>query len=81
MGVKVAITSEEIEAANECLEEFQDAIESKCGPIRLLGILLAVPNAEGTYGVLAVKSEQVYDEDFARLVKDMGAWMTRFTTQ
>jgi hypothetical protein len=82
MGAKIGVTKEEIDIANECLQEFEASLDEKClGKIRLLGLLLAIPNPEGTYGVLAVKSNRVNDDDFIRMVKDMGTWMGKMSTQ
>lgn len=82
MGAKLAVTAEEIDAVNGVLQEFEkDLHEIAEGKIRLLGIFLAVPNPEGTYGVLAVKSNRMGDEEFIKIVRGTGEWMFMKTVQ
>ena len=81
MGTKVSVTKEEIDEANSVLHEFESAMENRCPKIRLLGLLLGIPNAEGVYGVMAVKSDKVDDESFNRMFNEMGIWMSKMSIQ
>ncbi len=82
MGVKLAVSAEEIDAVNEVLHNFERELgETAAGKIRLLGILLGVPNPEGSYGVLAVKSNRMNDEEFTNIVRGTGEWMFQKSVQ
>jgi citrate lyase beta subunit len=81
MGTKVSVTAEEIEEANKVMHEFEAALEDRCSKIRLLGLMVGIPNAEGAYGVLAIKSDKVSEADFVRVFNEVGIWMGKMNVQ
>ena len=81
MGTKVNITKEELDEANKVSHEFEESMNNRCPKVRLLGLILGVPNAEGQYGVLAVKSERISEDDFVRMFNEVGIWMGKMSVQ
>jgi|GEM_PF-6139110 hypothetical protein len=81
MAVKLGVKARNIELFNECTKQFQADVEANCPEFRILGLLVAVPNEEGTYGVLIVQGPKITYEGLTQVIKEMGVWMEKFQVQ
>lgn len=81
MGVPLEVKAEEMDAFNECLENFKNEVLERCPKFRILGLFVGVPNAEGAYGCMVALGPGVSYEGLAQITSEMGVWMTKFGMQ
>ena len=74
-GIPIGATAEEMDALNACMHVFRKSLAKQCPKIRIVGLMVGIPNEDDMYGVMIAPGPNVRVDELAHIMKTLGTWM------